>query len=71
MGDIFAGIVVAGILLTYALMRRRPDPRETIVAEERKAIEKQGELLHKQAELRKPHTTQEAADALNDAFDRR
>lgn len=71
MGDILTGVLVAGILLTYALMRRRPDPRDEIVKEERRAIEKQGEILAKQDALRKPHTPQEAADAINEIFDRR
>jgi hypothetical protein len=68
-GDILAGIVVAGILLTYALLgRRQTATRSHYEEQEKRAIERQGELLARQAELAKPHTDQEAADEVNRAF---
>lgn len=69
MGDIFAGLVVAGILLTYALLgRKQAAARYHYEEQEKRAIERQGELLARKAELEKPHTDQEAADEVNRAF---
>lgn len=70
MGEFTAGIVVLGTLFVLAVVSRwgRPKDRVDMEQDEKRAIEKQGELLAAQEELHKPKTMHEVADEFNKTF---
>lgn len=70
MDSIAAGVVVLGALIIMSLASRWAKPVDRVKAEEdeKRAIERQGELHAAQAELHKPKTMGEVADEFNKTF---